>query len=92
MNDTPDTPVNRRNIWIRGLFMLLMALAYQLTGTVVCIVTVIHFLIMLMNGTPNARLVSFGRSMGRYLQQIVNFLSFASEEIPFPFSDWPAGD
>ena len=92
MNDTPDTPVSRRNIWIRGLFMLLMALAYQLTGTVVCIVTVIHFLIMLMNDTPNARLVSFGRSMGRYLQQIVNFLSFASEEIPFPFSDWPAGD
>jgi len=72
--------------------MLLMALAYQLTGTVVCIVTVIHFLIMLMNDTPNARLVSFGRSMGRYLQQIVSFLSFASEEIPFPFSDWPAGD
>lgn len=92
MNDTPDTPVSRRNIWIRGLFMLLMALAYQLTGTVVCIVTVIHFLIMLMNDTPNARLVSFGRSMGRYLQQIVSFLSFASEEIPFPFSDWPAGD
>jgi hypothetical protein len=92
MNDTPDTPINRRNIWIRALFMLLMALAYQVTGTVLCIVTVIHFLVMLMNDTPNARLVSFGRSMGRYLQQIVDFLSFATEEIPFPFNDWPSGD
>ena len=53
-------------------------------------VTVIQFLIMLLNDTPNARLVSFGRSMGRYLNQIVNFLTFVTEEIPFPFNDWPA--
>lgn len=90
MNDTPDIPTNKRNIWMRGLFMLLMALAYQVSGTVVCIVTVIQFLIMLLNDTPNARLVSFGRSMGRYLKQIVDFLTFATEELPFPFNDWPA--
>jgi len=90
MNDTPDTPINRRNIWIRGLFMLLMALAYQVSGTVVCFVTVIQFLIMLLNDKPNARLVSFGHSLGRYLKQIVDFLTFAIEEIPFPFNDWPA--
>lgn len=92
MNDTPEVPTNPRNIWIRALFMLLMALAYQVSGTVLCIVTVIQFLIMLLNDRPNARLVSFGRSMGRYLQQIVNFLTFASEDIPFPFNDWPAGN
>ena len=90
MNDTPDLPTINRNIWIRGLFMLLMALAYQVSGTVVWFVTVIQFLIMLLNDTPNARLVSFGRSMGRYLNQIVNFLTFVTEEIPIPFNDWPA--
>jgi len=90
MNDTPDIPTNNRNIWIRGLFMLLMALAFHVSGTVVCFVTVIQFLIMLLNGTPNARLVLFGRSMGRYLKQIVDFLTFAAEQIPFPFNDWPA--
>jgi hypothetical protein len=89
MNDTPDIPTINRNIWIRGLFMLLMALAFQVSGTVVCFVTVIQFLIMLLNGTPNARLVSFGRSMGRYLRQVIDFLTFAAEEIPFPFNDWP---
>ena len=31
MNDTPDLPTINRNIWIRGLFMLLMALAYQVS-------------------------------------------------------------
>jgi hypothetical protein len=52
-------------------------------------VTVIQSLIVLLNGTPNARLVTFGRSMGRYFKQIVDFLGIAAEEIPFPFNDWP---
>jgi len=91
MNDTSDIPTINRNIWMRGLFMLLLVLAYHVSGTVIFFVTVIQFLIMLLNNKPNARLVSFGRSMGRYLQQIVDFLTFATEELPFPFNDWPAG-
>jgi hypothetical protein len=91
MNENSDTPTNKRNLLVRGLFMLLIALAYHVSGTVMFIVTVIQFVMMLLNDKPNARLVSFGRSLGRYLQQIVNFLTFVTEEMPFPFSDWPAG-
>jgi len=80
------------NIWARAMLMLLMGLAYQVTGTVVLIITIIQFVLTLLNDAPNARLSSFGRSLGRYLQQIVSFLTFASEETPFPFSDWPSGE
>jgi hypothetical protein len=72
--------------------MLLLILAYNITGTVMFIVTVIQFVVVLLADKPNDRLVSFGRSLGRYLQQIVNFQTFATEEMPFPFNDWPAGD
>ena len=89
MNDIPDTPATRRNIWIRALFMLLMALAYHVASTVLWLVAVIQFLIVLMNDKPNDRLVSFGRSIARYLQQLANFLTFSTEDVPFPFSDWP---
>ena len=92
MNENIETPVNKRNIWIRGLFMLLMALALHVGGTVLGVIAVIQFVIMLLNDTPNERLAKFGRSLARYFQQIVNFLSFATEELPFPFNDWPAGD
>lgn len=92
MNENPDTTTDKRNIWMRGLFMLLMGFASQVCGTVICIVTVFQFVMMLLTNTPNAHIVSFGRSLGRYMQQIVNFLTFATEEIPFPFSDWPSGD
>lgn len=92
MNEYSDVPANNRNIWIRGLFMLLMVLAYHVTGTVIFVMVVIQFALVLINDKPNARLVSFGRSLARYLQQIVNFMTFATEEIPFPFNDWPTGD
>ena len=92
MTENSDAPGNKRNVWIRGLFMLLMGLAFQVCETVLCFVTVIQFVIALLNDTPNSRLVSFGRSMGTYLRQIVNFLTFATEEMPFPFSEWPAGE
>lgn len=80
---------NKRVIWIRGFFMLLMAMVYQLAGTVMFIVAIIQFVLAMLD-TPNDRLITFGRSLGRYLQQTVNFLTFATEEMPFPFSDWPS--
>ena len=92
MNEDTDTTTNKRNIWVRGFFMLLMALVYHVAGTVMFIVAFIQFVMVSLSDTPNARLVSFGRSLGRYLQQIAYFLTFASEEMPFPFDDWPAGD
>ncbi len=92
MNENSDASGNKRNIWIRGMFMLLMACAFHVCTTVLGIVTLIQFVMTLLNDTPNIRLVSFGRSMGNYLRQIVNFLTFATEEMPFPFNEWPAGE
>ncbi|WP_136419577.1 DUF4389 domain-containing protein [Herbaspirillum sp. ST 5-3] len=81
-----------RNILVRGLFMLLLAFVYQLSGTVLFCVAVIQFLFAALNGAPNARLLAFGRNLSTYLRQIARFLTFSSEDLPFPFSDWPSGD
>jgi Domain of unknown function (DUF4389) len=92
MTDNADSTTNRRSIWVRGFFMLLMIFIFQVSGTVIFVVMIIQFVLLLLNHTPNARLVSFGRSLGRYIQQIINFLTYAAEETPFPFSDWPSAE
>jgi hypothetical protein len=92
MSQHPTDTANERNILVRGLFMLLMAIAYQLSGTLLFFVAVIQFAMAFLSGAPNARLLSFGRSLGRYMNQLVTFLAFASEEVPFPFSEWPSGE
>jgi hypothetical protein len=91
MTENSDTTTGKRNLWARGFLMLLMAFAFQVSGTVMFVVAVIQFVLTLLNDTPNARLVSFGRSLAWYMRHITNFLTFATEDIPFPFSDWPSG-
>ena len=88
--DLPDN--NERNIWVRGLYMLLMVLICHLAGTVLFVLSLIQFVMTLLTDTPNSRLVSFGRSLALYIQQAANFLVCATEELPFPFKDWPPGD
>ncbi|MFA6015395.1 MAG: DUF4389 domain-containing protein [Gallionellaceae bacterium] len=92
MNDISVESGNKRNIWMRALFMLLMGFVLHVCGTVLFVVTVIQFVIVLLNDTPNTQLVLFGRGMGIYFRQIVDFLTFATEEMPFPFKEWPAGE
>jgi hypothetical protein len=86
-----DQTTGKRKIWIRGFFMLIMAMIFQLAGTVMFVVAIIQFVMALLD-TPNDRLAAFGRDLGQYLQKIVNFLTFADEEIPFPFSDWHSAE
>jgi len=92
MNGDSETPVKESNVWARGFIMLLMALACHVSGTVLFVLSLVQFVIMLLNDTPNKRLVSFGRSLARYIHQTADFLVFATEEKPFPFSDWPSGE
>ena len=48
-----------------------------------------QFLSSLFTGTHNERLARFGRNLARYFQQITVFMTFATEEKPFPFGPWP---
>lgn len=67
-------------------------LAYQLASTVLFFLAILQFAFALVGDTPNARLRTFGVSLGRYLGHVVAFESFATEDLPFPFADWPPGN
>ena len=92
MNEDTVTGLEKRSIWVRGILMLLMGLAWQLAGTLLLCLAIIQFVVVLASDAPNPRLAVFGRSLGRFQSQIANFVSFASEDTPFPFADWPSGN
>lgn len=92
MNHDDSTARPASPLWVRGLQTLLLGLAYQLTSTLLLATAVIQFVWVLFNGQPNLRLVSLGRSLGLYLRQMAQFASFASERVPFPWSDWPVDE
>jgi hypothetical protein len=90
MPDTTAVPPAPRSLPLRVLFMLLMCIAFQITAWVLVVVALVQLISQLTAGEPMPRLKTFGRSAGRYLGQIADFVSFNTEEAPFPFSDWPA--
>lgn len=90
MDQHPVETQARRSLWSRLLLMILMAIAYSLSGTVLFIVAVIQIGFALFTDAPNPHLFSFSRSLGLYFQQIVHFQTFVTEELPFPFNDWPS--
>jgi len=75
--------------WIRGIFMLLFGLCYSVAEVLLLAISVFQFLSALITGSTQPRLLSFGKSLSDYVYQIYLFLTFNSEERPFPFSPWP---
>ena len=81
--------VSRRSIWLRLVFMIVLGVAYSVAELITFAVVVFQFLASLFAGQPNDRLARFGRNLARYFQQITVFMTFATEEKPFPFAPWP---
>lgn len=92
MSTETSTPAEKRSLWVRMLLMLLMGLAFHIAVTILGALALVQLLFAAISDGPNERLQHFGRSLGQYLRQITDFVSFASEELPFPFSDWPSDD
>lgn len=93
-----DTAENRqleenlksRATWLRLLFMIVFVLIYSLTRLVVGAVVVLQFLWVLFTGETNPRMKHFGASLATYTYQILLYLTYNSDERPFPFDlDWP---
>ena len=81
--------VTRRSIWLRFCFIIILSMAFGVAEIIIFAVVAFQFLSSLFMGQTNDQLTRFGRNLARYLQQVAVYLTFASEEIPFPFMPWP---
>lgn len=78
--------------WLRVVFMVLFALILQVAAAVMWVVVVVQFLFALFTGSANDNLRQFGHSLATFIFQTWQFLSYNSDEKPYPFQDWPGQD
>jgi len=78
--------------WLRLLFMLVFAAVLQLASIVMWVLVIAQFIFSLITGDNNLQLRKFGHSLSIYIFDTLRFLTYASEEKPFPFADWPKAD
>lgn len=77
--------------WKRILFMILYSILYCIAETVVWVVAFIQVIFALFTGGPNQRLLDLGQNLATYIYQIIQFLTFNSEQRPYPMDSWPSG-
>ncbi|MEA3291282.1 MAG: DUF4389 domain-containing protein [Pseudomonadota bacterium] len=76
--------------WLRLLLMLLFfAAVFYVAKFIITIAMLVQWVIVLFAGTPNERLRGFTAQLNRFSYQSLQFLTFNSDERPFPFSEWP---
>ena len=78
--------------WIRLGFMLVFALLLMAGRLVISIIVVVQFALVLVTGIDNENLRNLGQGLGKWIYQAFMFLTFNSEEKPFPFDEWPTID
>jgi hypothetical protein len=80
---------SKRINWCRLGWMIGLFVALNVAEFIILIIAVFQFLACVFAGGPNTQLVRFGRNLGRYIQQIAAYVTYASDEKPFPFAPWP---
>jgi hypothetical protein len=72
--------------------MAVFVAIYMITRIVFGALVVFQFLWVLFTAETNQQLTGLGQSLATYTYQIMRYLSFNSDDKPFPFSaEWPTG-
>jgi hypothetical protein len=99
MNETPQgeppvaegrasTPSAPSPLVQRVLYMIVFAMVFWILCWIVGLTAVVQLVLRLLGGKANADLTRFGASVARYAREVIEYLTFASDDAPFPFRDW----
>ncbi|MCP5243918.1 MAG: DUF4389 domain-containing protein [Burkholderiales bacterium] len=91
MEKMTEKSIQKNEILVRGLFMLFFIVIYSISKFLIIGVMLFQFITILLTEKPNEQILKFSNGLGTYIYQIIQFLSFNSEQRPFPFSKWPDG-
>ena len=92
MSDQFDEVVHNArqpSTWLRILFMLVFCVILYVVGVIFFVLTVAQALFALLTGADNDNLRRLGQALTVYVTQILSFISFNTEERPFPFMPFP---
>ncbi len=73
----------------RVLYTVLYLIIGRFISIVIFIIAVGQLIYSWIKGEPNTKLLEFSKNMAEYAKEIVLYVSFNSEEKPWPSGDWP---
>ncbi len=93
MSDTSETAsVEKASFWLRLIPMIILAISMWLALHVLFLVAAIQFIWVAINDEANENLSRFGDSLSKWMRDTAAFLSYKTEDKPFPWKGWPEGE
>ena len=83
---------NNLETWQRVLYVLMFWVIFYVAQMVVGLVALAQCIFSLVTGNPNGQLLKFGDSLSKYIHDILRYVTFNSDQRPFPFTDFPKPD
>lgn len=88
MHDQINENLKKIDAWKRIIFMLIYAMIDSLVKLLIWLIVLLQVGSVLLTGVTNPNILKFGRDLSTYHYHILLFLTFNTEQLPFPFSDW----
>lgn len=84
----PRSAKGEDGLLMRLVFVVIIWIMLNLANTVLGFLTVIQFVIMLINqGEPNERLADFGTDLGIWVAKAIRYQTAASDTKPWPWTE-----
>jgi Domain of unknown function (DUF4389) len=81
------------DVLLRGIIMFVYGvILYFAIFTIIWLIAIFQFVMKLITTNLNEQLLDVSESLNKYVSQILLYITFKSEERPFPFSPWPGAD
>jgi hypothetical protein len=87
--DKVKANVKNVDTWVRGLFIVIYGIIFYALFWIIWLVVIFQFLMKVVMGSLNPNIMNFSKGLTRYAFQILQYVTFQSEERPWPFGPWP---
>ena len=79
----------KQSKWLRLLWMVAFSFVYYVAIGILWLIVVTQFLFALFTNSPNENILKLSNGFRNYMVQILDFITYQSDDKPFPFSDFP---
>lgn len=89
-DDADDLHHDSKESWVRGLYILMYFAISYLVAFVLFFLVIFQFISDTFFKTTNEQIRDLTESLSTYAKQIIRYIGYNTDELPFPFSRWPS--
>ena len=81
--------VKDKDTWLRFIYLVVFGIAFNVVIYITFLTSLFQFLTKLFSGSSSPSMAEFGQNLATYQSQLTLYMTYASDEKPFPFAPFP---